>query len=281
MNKRKPIDGDDLIYRLLMSLLDEDNERAQALVGAIVRLVSVWFPPDFYQRHPVLLPWVVRDPSCRPRKKAGEITVDQWGAPTTRGFLRDDNSLIKNIPKSLVVDGPTQSPMRGGRLGSGFVASHVWREVNLEELASRNPRLNSFVPNLVWLPRQIAKLSDREGGPVQNALKSMSIDIYRSTTVEEELKAQVENIWSLLPPPPVSVGVDTRDLHYFKVTPKFIKSRMESARQVLQMVTAIATGSQPRSGSRIPSRYEEGIHSLPIEAVEHLRQEIALWWSCQ
>jgi hypothetical protein len=133
----------------------------------------------------------------------------------------------------------------------------------------------------VWLPRQIAKLSDREGGPVQTALKSMSIDIYKSTAVAKELKAQVENIWSLLPSPPVSFGINARDLHYFAVTPKFTKSRMESARQVLQMVTAIVTRSQPRSGSRIPSRYEEGIHSLPIEVVEHLRQEIALWWPCQ
>jgi hypothetical protein len=44
--------------------------------------------------------------------------------------------------------------------------------------APRNALTYSFLPNLVWLPSQLAKLSDREGSFVQT-LAAVSRRIYR------------------------------------------------------------------------------------------------------
>jgi hypothetical protein len=44
-------------------------------------------------------------------------------------------------------------------MGKGFVASHVWRKLVNGSSAPQHALTNSFIPNLVWLPTQVAKLS--------------------------------------------------------------------------------------------------------------------------
>jgi hypothetical protein len=69
----------------------------------------------------------------------GYASPDKWSSPDDAGFLRDDNSLIKALPRSLLVRGPKNSHISGARLGTEFVAAHVWRVVGHEHLASRLP----------------------------------------------------------------------------------------------------------------------------------------------
>ena len=47
--------------------------------------------------------------------------------------------------------------------------------------------LNSFVPNLVWLPVQISKLTDREGSYAQRFLQAISCQIYKNISLPKEL----------------------------------------------------------------------------------------------
>jgi hypothetical protein len=63
-------------------------------------------------------------------------------------------------------------------MGTSFVASHVWRELVPSGQASRERATYSFVPNLVWLPAQVSKLSDREGSFVQTYLQALSWKIW-------------------------------------------------------------------------------------------------------
>ena len=161
--------------------------------------MAIWLPLDVYREWPVLLPWVVRDSTCRGNKKLG--IPDEWGAPDTDGYLSDDNSLVKVLPRSLEVRTPLVGHLRGARMGNEFVASHVWRVVDHAKLASRVPLLNSFVPNLVWLPTQVSKLSDREGGPVQRALQATAWSMFRSAPVAPHLSEIVEAAWEMIPEP--------------------------------------------------------------------------------
>jgi hypothetical protein len=269
------LDGDNLLYRLFLELLKRDDEVADTLVQKIISSVAIWFPPTLYERFPVLLPWVVRDPKCRPHIVAGHKTTDEWGSPTPDGYLRDDNSLIKSIPRSLFIQGPKDSFVKGSRLGSGFVASHVWREVKLERLASRDPRLNSFVPNLVWLPRQIAKLSDREGSRIQLALKSTSWAIYRHRKVSAAVQPHVEAIWRLLPQPLAAQRTDVEDLNYFVTHDSFLASRATGATQVIQLLDAVVSNAKPGRKGRIPTRYFQNVHLINAEALRALRTQIA------
>jgi len=247
------------------------------VTDSIIRSTAVWFPPDVYLHLPVLLPWVVRDPDCRPRTKNGVTSPDMWGAPNAGGYFRDDNSLIKGIPKSLTIRGRADSYLDGAKLGSGFVACHIWRVVNHESLASRHPRLNSFVPNLVWLPRQIAKLSDREGSHVQRALQRTSWAIYRNLELRPGLREVSEQVWALIPEPPTWTSVDFSELHSFECTKKFLRSRSYSLGQVEAFLGALLSGSSLPDAPRLSGRYRQGLPAIPTPALRALHSELQLY----
>lgn len=170
--------------------------------------------------------------------------------------------MIKNIPRSLRVVGDRRSLFARGQLASGFVAAHVWREVRLEQLASRDPRLNSFIPNLVWLPRQIAKLSDHEGGVIQSALKQLSLDIYRDVSVAPGLKRRVDEIWDLLPPPRRPRVTGTHELNFFQPTDRFIRTRRGAISQATALLEAALRGAARLPKGRLPSRYVAGLPGI-------------------
>lgn len=192
--KTSQIDGNHILYHFLQKdLFESDVWLFQMLSARLVASLGIWLHPDIYKRIPIILPFVVRDPSCRKRKE-GE--VEEWGTPNKFGFLRDDNSLIKGLPRSLTVCSTSQSLYHNKRIGNGFVASHVWRKIVGSQfdadLASRDPWLNSFVPNLVWLPSQVSKLSDREGTFTQLYLQALSAKIYKDIEVDPKIKPFVE-----------------------------------------------------------------------------------------
>src|ERR1700675_4401590 len=96
--RRKLGEGNVLMYHFFQkTLLEADAEQFHALTARLVVALGVWLPPEAYQRYPVLVPYAVRDPKCRGDKRRGD--PDQWGAPDVRGRFRDDNSLVKGVPR--------------------------------------------------------------------------------------------------------------------------------------------------------------------------------------
>lgn len=261
--KKKLIDGNDLLYKLFKELLSQDQEVAIEVVRKMIAMTAVWFPVEVYQRIPILLPWVVRDSSCRSKETKDGKTPEEWGAPNSSGFLRDDNSMIKGIPKSLKINGPVNSPVRGHFVNKGFVASHVWREVNLEVLASKDSRLNSFVPNLVWLPAQISKLSDIEGGLVQSALKAISWNLYRDIPLEKPLDDAINGTWDLLPKPTMlsEFKIAPDQLNFFTASEDFYKSRKKPFINYIQFIYDCLDGRETTS-KNITGRYLAGLPSV-------------------
>jgi hypothetical protein len=153
----KSIDGNDLLYHFLQKiLLEEDAEQFKALATRLVVALGVWLSPEVYQRYPIVLPYAVRDPKCRGDKRRG--LPDEWGSPGADGRFRDDNSLVKGLPRSLMISNTNNRLLHGRRLGTSFVASHVWRKLIDGSNAPRNWLTYTFVPNLVWLPSQLSKL---------------------------------------------------------------------------------------------------------------------------
>ena len=238
--------------------------------------MAIWLPLDIYFDFPVLLPWVVRDPTCRGlRDRNGSIVrVDEWSAPDALGYLRDDNSLVKALTRSLHISGPKGTHLNGARLGTEFVASHIWRGVNSPKLASRVPLLNTFVPNLVWLPSQVAKLSDREGSVVQEALKSVSWGVYRDAPVSPGLTPVVVEGWSMLPTPTPLVDVVVRDeLNWFVSTQRFTATRRSRLHSVITALETLALGGSLER-KVITTRYTAGLPRVPAEARVDLLTEL-------
>ena len=92
--------------------------------------------------------------------------------------------MVKNLVKSLTVRSPLKTIYSGRRTSRGFVASHIWRSMTQgpwkAHLASRDPYTNTFAANLLWLPAQVSKLTDRQGSFVQSFIQAISVKLYRN-----------------------------------------------------------------------------------------------------
>jgi hypothetical protein len=255
---KKIVHGDDLLYRFFQDGLRDEPELFAVVPQMLITTMGIWLPLDVYAQWPVMLPWVVRDASCRGSKRLN--IPDEWSAPhLDTGYLRDDNSLIKALPRSFTVKGPPGSHIHGARMGSEFVASHVWRVVEHADLASRIPLLNSFVPNLIWLPGQVAKLTDVEGDVVQQTLQAMSYSIYRDAPVARHLEDIRDEAWAMIPAPQVAIRpFAIEDLNWFQATPAFFRTRTRRLVSVIAALDAIEHG-QPVAERVVSRRYAQGL----------------------
>lgn len=260
------INGENILYHYLQKdLFKSDIWLFQMLCARLVAGLGIWLHPSIYEKMPTLLPFAVRDPSCRKRK---EGDVEAWGAPSENGYLRDDNTLVKAIPKSMLVESARQPLYHGRRIGNGFVAAHVWRQVKGSAigatLASRDPWANTFIPNLVWLPAEVAKLSDREGTFTQLYLQALSAKIYRHVVVAPALRPIVDKIWGMLDLP---VGIPEQglpqieDLSFFQANDGHLRARRQAVADVVAALRNVLS-DEPLTAKVITSRYGDGLPSV-------------------
>jgi hypothetical protein len=269
--RRIRIEGNDLLYHFMQkTLFETDVAQFRGLASRLVADLGVWLAPSTYQRLPLLLAYAVRDPACRGNRSKG--IPDEWGSPNEDGYFRDDNSLIKGLPRSLAIRNPSNPLVHKRHLGTSFVASHVWRVLAGGGHASRKSLTYSFIPNVVWLPSQVSKLSDREGSFVQSFLQALSTRIYRDVKLTPKLEAMVGPIWETLPlrsevadlmPP------DPATLNYFDADEAWITRRIRALQLVIQGLGEAKEG-RPPSRKIISTRYSEGLPQLPRPAIESL-----------
>jgi hypothetical protein len=227
VSKKRKVDGQNIIYHYIQKcVLKQEDAFSEELLRRLIVDLSIWLPTEFYRKLPIILPYVVRDNSCR--KKKPNMKEDEWGSANSEGFLRDDNTLLKGIVRSFPVKSSKIYSYDGRTLGTGFVASHIWGKVFINNklmISSRNHMLNSFVPNLVWLPVQISKLTDREGSFAQRLLQAFSHKIYGQISLPDELGS----IWEALAQPsdPQDIDIDLRRLNHFHVPVNWITKRID------------------------------------------------------
>lgn len=237
VSDKTKIDGQNILYHYLQKVLLKDDQFSLELMKNLLVDLSIWLPTNLYQKLPIILPYVVRDPSCRKNQITGE---DEWGAPNQKGFLRDDNSLIKGIVRSFEVKSSKIPTYNRKRLGNGFVASHIWREISIDNnqiISSRNQTLNSFVPNLVWLPVQISKFTDREGSMAQKMLQAISYKIYHKINMPSEICS----LWKYLPLPREfeNIEINSNTVSYFDIPNKWIEKRIEGLMAEIEIILSI------------------------------------------
>lgn len=237
-------------------------------------MTGIWLPLDAYAAWPVMLPWSVRDLSCR---SGGGVRAELWSSPDDRGYCLDDNSFIKGTARSLPVDALGGHFLAGARMGGGFTAAHIWREVGRDVLASRIPLLYSFLPNLVWLPTEVAKLTDYEGGRFQRAAQALSTALYRSAPVAPGLRGVAEEAWSMIgapeQPDPVALEcVESVGVNWFRTTPGFFRTRRKRVDEVTRALEALVAGSR-LTGKVVSSRYTAGLPLVTPQA----RDDLLAW----
>ena len=273
----RDLPGDGVLYHYLeKELQTRDVFLFQMLAARLVSDLGVWLHPSVYQRLPILLPHVIRDETARGRSNG----VEMWAAPNPNGELRDDNSLIKESVKSLPIEAPaTRVHYRGRRIGraGGWVASHVWQLRADGGRASRHHTTNTFVPNLVWLPKAVSRLTDRQGAFVQRFTQAMSIAIYKDVQVHHSLAGFVANAWSALPPPteneiPSQAVPKVTELNFFVPGEAWFAGRVKALQQVSTGLDGAAAGETVAGR---PSRYFAGLAALDPGATKDLRSYLA------
>jgi hypothetical protein len=181
------------------------------------------------------------------------------------------------MPKSLTIKAPKNPQYDGGRVDKGFVASHVWRELPGDSgFASRNRLTFSFVPNLVWLPAEVSKLTDREGSFAQAYLQALAIRIYREVPVAPPLVGLVDEAWKLLPEPsgiPQEGLPAPNDLAFFMPSEQFYKRNLRDLHLVISALFAAQSG-QTGSARIISRRYGEGLSSVSGRSLRRLREDL-------
>ena len=251
----RSVETSNLLYHFLQhDLAADDVWLFQALVTRLVVRLGIWVSVDAYRRTPLLVPYARRDPTCRGNPRMG--TPDAWGTPDEDGYFRDDNSLVKGLPRSMKI-ASTLRQYAGRQLATGFVACHIWRELRDGELASRNALTYSFIPNLVWLPAQVAGLTDREGSFAQQYLQAVSRHIYEGAPVHPDHADLVETAWRLLPEPvgiPDAALPDPAKLNFFVAAPSFFARRVRVVASVAQAMRSGAPETKV-----VSRRFTEGI----------------------
>ena len=250
--KKNQVQGTYLLYHYLQNdLWKNDKEQFRGFVANLLTL-GIWFPPSAYGVFPIALPHVVRDPGCRGDKRKG--IADAWGSPNEDGYFRDDNSMIKGLVRSFPIKSDFP-PYSNKRLGAGFVAAHVWPDT------TRLALINSFWPNLVWLPSNIAKLTDVKGSFAQQLVQAISRKIYGAVTVPPQLRNFTKQAWEGLPEVPELTGhelPDVESLNFFDPPQRFFDYRLERIQFLSSALDAFANG-KPLPEKVLSDRYKPGL----------------------
>jgi hypothetical protein len=277
----KRLDGNHILYRYLQGeLLSSDVWLFQMLAARLIVGLGVWLGRDLYESYPLLRPYAVRDPKCRGNRARGE--PDQWGSPNEDGLFRDDNSLIKQMPYSFPIRSPQSRIYANARIERGYVACHVWRQTRGElGFATRQSLTYSFVPNLVWLPREVSKLTDREGSFVQAYVQALSWKLYRQAPVRPALQATVDAAWDLLPEP---IGIPTEGLPDAEELNTFVAGEAAMKRWIRDLgivIDALRDARAGRSPARkvIASRYGAGLTSVSKKRLDSLADKLSAYRS--
>ena len=251
------INGNNALYYYFRDVDNRNRSVDKTLLKHLVRSLAIWLPIELYQRLPVLLPFVVRDPTCR--KSNNKEKIEEWGSSDKKGHLRDDNTLVKAIPRKFTISGKNMAYDKQ-TMGAKFVASHIWSKLDSSSgLATRDPLTNTFVPNLVWLPSQISKLSDREGSFVQNYLQALSFSIYHGVKLEKSKTEFVEKVWDSLPMPIQKIKVEknlNEKLNFFNMGEKDIAKRVNNLLRDIELIRNKQVGGKVYCSRYLPSYSE-------------------------
>jgi hypothetical protein len=264
----KRIDGGNAIYHYLQKIvIPRDDDFSRELVLRLVLDLSIWLPVELYNTIPVLLPYCVRDSNLRSK---------EWGSANPQGYLRDNNSILKLLVGSYAIHSPDFSAYHRAARGHNFTASHAWRWARFDgkrHLATANPLTYSFVPNLAWLPAQIAKLTDHEGAFAQQVLQTVAREYYLAARVAHP--PELAAVWDALPPPEISLELDLARLNTFVVTPRAIKIRRNTLLREIDTIEQTILQHAPAGRSPRSARYLESLASVPPEQTTAM-----LTWLC-
>lgn len=221
----------------------------------VIQNLSIWLEPDFYINMPIILPYSVRErtSSYDRLKKNGK---DNWGSANRNGYVIDDNTDIKDYIRSSEIKNSRYYTKH--KPYTGFIACHIW------ENTTENPKLFSFVPNLVWLPTPIAGLSDKSDSYFSRLLTELSCKMYNKCEMRADILSKIsKTIWKKLDVDLLGNSnierLDIKKLPFSKISLKEKRSKIiKNIERILLFINEIKSGKiteAPPSKKLIHKRY--------------------------
>lgn len=276
--------GSSAIFQSLAWVFRRGDDQQRRAARHLLLRAGVWLPVETYQKWPVLLPWIVRDNSVAQSKtKAAHTGKDLIKtASSGTGLLRSDNAPIGGLKKDLPVmwagglhETFMSKPLKGGT--HEWMQSHCWSYLSdTGQSTATHPLTNSFVPNLVWLPHAMGRLTDDERLVFAAELRAIAWARYRHVEVDRAFRDVVEEAWSLLDPPQaddVHMGHLGR-ANEFKVPAKFYQSKVEKVRSISAYLDKLQSGHDVSGVDLAPAVYKESLASLSPESRSYLKQHL-------
>lgn len=215
---------------------------------------AIWIPAATFAEAPWIAPYALRKIRNRTEPHAPGAVRDLWGTPTSDGYFTDDNSLVKPVVlrRALTI---ADSPYGNSPVTRGLICCHIWAGTTTD------PLLFSFIPNLVWLPSDVAGLTDAHGAgtphPLHDFLKVVSRERFGSTISNADT-SRVNRAWSSLPTPggpvPKFVSSPYNELADPTSLTKLLVDRVR--RLVTFLDGTLSTGPMP---NRFSKRYHAGV----------------------
>jgi len=155
-----------------------ENEDMKAYLATLVRNCSFWGKSNDFKKLPVIYPQCIRGS----KEQIKTVKIDSRGFNYVSNPIRDiakvkfkkeDQKNKKTKDRGRIIKGG--SIYKGLRLDNGFEACHIWYDT------TKAPPLFTFIPNVVWLPQIIGRLSDKvvENKFFPLLLKDLSNRIYK------------------------------------------------------------------------------------------------------
>ncbi|WEV78813.1 hypothetical protein O9K63_03180 [Janibacter cremeus] len=274
--------GSSAIFQSLAWVFRRGDDQQRWTARHLLLRAGVWLPVETYQKWPVLLPWMVRDNSVAQSKtKAAHTGKDLIKtASSGTGLLRSDNAPIGGLKKDLPVmwAGGLHETFKSKPLKDGtheWMQSHCWSYLSdTGQSTATHPLTNSFVPNLVWLPHAMGRLTDDERLVFAAELRAIAWARYRHVEVDPAFRDVVEQAWSLLDPP---LADDVHDgqlgrANEFVVPAKFYQSKVERVRTISSYLEKLQSGHDVSGVNLAPAVYKQSLASVTPETRSSLQQ---------
>jgi len=234
---------------------------------------GIWMSLDSYKNAPWIARYALRTVRDRTDERISGDKRDLWGLPSGEGYFTDDNSLIKDSYKKMSIVGK-DNPYGEQIISSGFVCCHVWSNT------TKDPLLFSFIPNLIWLPKSLARFTDVLGNKsihkVHYVLQNCSIKRFKSIKVTTGVD-DVEKVWSKLISDSSNLP-NNLDFTEFISEPKLSNRVLKRHKNLSAFLNAALKGP-PYKQNRFSARYHLGAgkgidNSVPVFTDLVLREKI-------
>lgn len=163
-------------------------------LNSLINYCSIWIKPIDFRKLPIVYPHKVRRVG-KDQKGENQETKKEEVKWDNRGFILESNPIGAQLQKKRIQGGF----LRGEKItgSSGYIACHIWYETTLA------PPFFTYIPNIVWLPRIIAFMSDepmkRDTNIIPSLLKQYTRGIYqRIDRRKKALMTIVNTTWNEL-----------------------------------------------------------------------------------